>query len=365
MSSAAPSPRPWRARAAVLVLALGAALLASELAFRLLGPVVGIDRENLARFEDFVASGGFAYEPRPHTVFARHRGTPTVNSAGFSDIEWTLEKAPGVPRILCLGASTTEGGNAAGREGSYPFLLERELERRTARDFEVMNAGISGWTSAETLVAWFLTLQDYAPDLVVVHLAANDVTPRNMDGYRPDYTHWRHPWYPEEFGRLERALIRASDLFAWLRMEGKGHWNINLQTTYQQPAPHPYTRERRLPAGSEGSFRRNVESIGRGAERRGAAVLLLTMPVAPRTPEEVPDSVYRFGVREHNRILRELAARHGWLLADAEPWPEEDPAAAAEFLDLVHLLPAGNAEKARIAAEVLEREWVPTLDDGR
>jgi hypothetical protein len=89
----------------------------------------------------------------------------------------TRARTSGVPRVACLGGSTTEGGNPQGRGGSYPPLLEVALEERTGRDFEVLNAGISSWTTNEMLVAWFLTIQDFQPDLVVLHEASAGAVP--------------------------------------------------------------------------------------------------------------------------------------------------------------------------------------------
>jgi lysophospholipase L1-like esterase len=120
----------------------------------------------------------------------------------------------------------------------------------------------------------------------------------------------------------------------------------------------PWERDGKLPAGSEAPFRRNIETIGISAEGLGAEVLLLTMPSSPRHRPD-PGELWLPGLAEHNQILRDLAAAHGWLLADAEPWPDEDPEAAAMFLDIVHLSKEGNQAKARIVADALLAGWEP------
>jgi len=342
--------------AAVLV----ATVLLLEVGFRILGATLGVDRENLERFQEFVHTNGLMYEARPHTVFVRRPRPEFANSLGFKDVEWSLEKEPGVPRILCLGASTTEGGNQEKRPGQFPFLLGEELERRTGRRFEVLNAGISGWTTAETLVAWFLLLQDYEPDLVVIHHAINDLWPRNRDGFRADYTHWRRPLRMPEYGAADRLLIGLSDAYAWLRMGDSHRLGINRLSTTPEPPVLPWERDGHLPAGSEAPFRRNIETIGISAEGRGASVLLLTMPSSPGHRPD-PGSHWLPGLAEHNQILRDLAAEHGWMLADAEAWPDEDPQAAEMFLDIVHLSKEGNLAKARIVADELEARWEPLV----
>lgn len=348
-------------RLAVLATTTLALLVLCELGFRLLASPLGVDTAALADYEDYVTGGGPKFESRPHTVYARPRtGWYGSNSQGFNDEEWTLERAPGVTRIVCLGGSTTESGNSKGHEGSYPWLLERILEETTGEEFDVMNCGISGWTTAESLVAWFLTIQDYDPDLVIVHHAVNDVQARAHPGYRPDYTHWRHAWVDPEIGATHRFLVGISDLWAWFFMRSD-RVTINDLTTFPTDAlsARVDAQGRCLPE-TAGAFRRNIESIGISAEARGAGVMLLTMPTDPEGGHPTAERVFRETIPEHNRILRELAAQHGWLLSDAALWSRDYPEEAApHFIDLAHLDPEGNYAKAAVAARTIATQWLP------
>src|SRR5262249_30655228 len=131
------------------------------------------ERATLERFRAYLRTGAVSqFAPRAYTNYQYRPGAQGINSFGFSDVEWKRERTPGVPRLVCLGSATTESGNGEGRIGSYPRQLELELERRTGRNFEVFNAGIASWTSAEELVSWFLALQDLRPDVLVLHEAA-------------------------------------------------------------------------------------------------------------------------------------------------------------------------------------------------
>src|SRR5262245_12728648 len=141
-----------------------------ELGFRALESPLEVDQQRLQNARAFVCDGDLGwFREHPYFVFCKH-----VNAFGFNDVEWKWEHTPGVPRILCMRGSPTEGGNPAGRVGSYPFFLEQGLEQRYGRNFEVYNAGISYWTSAELLTAWFLLLQDLRPDLLVINSGVND-----------------------------------------------------------------------------------------------------------------------------------------------------------------------------------------------
>ncbi|MGA1597589.1 MAG: arylesterase [bacterium] len=74
-------------------------------------------------------------------------------------------------RILALGDSLTEGYGVE-KDEAYPFLLEQALRDR-GHDVEVVNAGISGSTSASALgrLKWYLRAK---PDILILALGAND-----------------------------------------------------------------------------------------------------------------------------------------------------------------------------------------------
>jgi len=350
-------PPRLRRRLGASALSFLLALLLAEGAVRLLGPSLGLDPERVAAYRAFVRDGVSDYEPRPHTVFARTRGRgPLFNSQGFTSHEWSLEKRPGTLRILCLGGSTTEGGNQYLEDGSYPGMLERELREGLGVPVEVMNAGISGWTTAETTVAWFLILQDYRPDLVIVHHAINDSRPRSWPGFQPDYSHWRKPWDPPRHGALHRLLARWSDLYVALVLERKLP-DVESITTLPLRGRLERGPDGWMDPATAAPFERNVRSIGESAERNGAAVALMTMPLDPDTQTGAKELVY--GTHEHNEILRELCREHGWILMDAERELPLDRRSRGAFVDICHLLPRGNLIKAQVATRALLRDWAP------
>ena len=82
-----------------------------------------------------------------------------------------LPAAGGEHVVVALGDSLTAGLGVAPEE-AYPALLEARL-RREGFDYRVVNAGVSGDTSAGGLrrIDWVLKLR---PDVVIVALGAND-----------------------------------------------------------------------------------------------------------------------------------------------------------------------------------------------
>ncbi|HEX6114133.1 MAG TPA: GDSL-type esterase/lipase family protein [Geminicoccaceae bacterium] len=97
----------------------------------------------------------------------------TVNERGFRDHrDFSYEKPDGTIRIIALGDSHTQGFEVR-QDRTYPAVIERFLDRR-GLEAEVINAGISGFGTAEA--ALFLQHEGlrYAPDAVVLGFYAND-----------------------------------------------------------------------------------------------------------------------------------------------------------------------------------------------
>jgi lysophospholipase L1-like esterase len=208
-------------------------------------------------------------------------------------------------------------------------------------------------------VAWFLTLQDFAHDVLVFHGGVNDLHPRFRTGFRPDYSHWRIPLHVEQARGIERWIVRASDLYLHLRLRKTGEIDIGHLTTTTPEEYEPLMKEDRLPPETARPFRRNVASIAASARGLGARVVFLTVPVQPGF---AGPGVWLYGIDEHNRIVADLAREQGYLLVDAaRAFDERKDELGAEFKDIVHLRPAGNRVKAELVARALLEHWVPTL----
>jgi acyl-CoA thioesterase-1 len=80
--------------------------------------------------------------------------------------------AAGAQTVVCLGDSLTEGFGVA-PERSWPSLLQERLRDAGHAELRVVNAGISGSTSASAVsrLRWQLAAK---PELVILALGAND-----------------------------------------------------------------------------------------------------------------------------------------------------------------------------------------------
>ncbi|HET6469058.1 MAG TPA: GDSL-type esterase/lipase family protein [Geminicoccaceae bacterium] len=97
----------------------------------------------------------------------------SINNQGFrDDHDYSLQKLPEVVRVLVLGDSITHGYEM-NQEEIYPKIIERSLIRAGTAT-EVLNTGVSGYSTAEELL--FLENEGvrYDPDVVVLGIFGND-----------------------------------------------------------------------------------------------------------------------------------------------------------------------------------------------
>jgi hypothetical protein len=101
-----------------------------------------------------------------------------INSAGFRDEEWAVEKPRDTVRIAVLGDSYVEALQVEEDE-RFTETVERLLNASPVargRRFQVMNFGVSGYGTAQELMCLRHYVWQYSPDLVVVGiLTGNDV----------------------------------------------------------------------------------------------------------------------------------------------------------------------------------------------
>lgn len=107
-------------------------------------------------------------------------GIFTIDSDGFRDREYAREKGKDAFRILCLGDSSTFGINMA-----LSKVYHKKLERRLNEDFgspdlrfEVINAGVAGYSSLQGLSLYKYKGSHYHPDAVTFYFGINDPVKR-------------------------------------------------------------------------------------------------------------------------------------------------------------------------------------------
>ncbi|HMB69488.1 MAG TPA: GDSL-type esterase/lipase family protein, partial [bacterium] len=114
-----------------------------------------------------------AYETVPGAV-GRVFGTQVrINSAGFRDREYPLEKPEGTRRLLVLGDSITFG-NSLRREERFSEILE-ERYREDGEPVEVLNLGVAGYDTVQEIAFLERSGLAFDPDVVLVAYCVNDM----------------------------------------------------------------------------------------------------------------------------------------------------------------------------------------------
>lgn len=305
------------------------------------------------------------YYPTP----GYRRGPNRHNALGFRGDEIRLPKPDGEFRIVCVGGSTTYDSDIDDWRLAYPSQLERVLRERGHGEVTVVNAGVAGWTSWETLVNFELRVLDLEPDLVIDFDSLNDVHPRMVwppEAYRGDNSGYRAAnasglFMPSlwEYSTLLRILmIRAG----WTASHADISRTIDrLADTYYGDVWRDQKRQGAYPQGvfetiSPGEmfarngprfFERNVENLIAVARSRGVGVVLASFAYSPEFPEEprVTAPEYRSALADHNELLQRVAEKTATPFFDfAAVFPDD----RRYFSDGRH----NNEEGARLKAEL-------------
>lgn len=348
-------------KAWVLVISLFATLILGEIAARIWVRA----RWPAERIEQLTthssARGRFASHPNlPYVLapaFADH------NDLGFRGASFTVQKPEGVRRLACIGASTTYGLDVTSLEANPAQL--GTLLRETHGKWEVINAGVPGWVSSETLVDLELRVLPLQPDVVVILQGRNEVFPQAYNEFRADYTHYRRAGFSfavsnyghkELFGWSNLAMLACT-----LRGERLG-WSERAEHPLyggivweNRPTTEQAIRNLEDPARLA-PLRSHLESMIELCRARGIRVVVCTMAfrsdkLAMDELEPDPKIGPALGaqVERNNAVAREVAQRLGATVAETARLAEQPEL----FRDDCHMSPEGHRQFAEIVYKVL------------
>lgn len=231
-----PSKRAWTAFLATLFTIAGAEVFLSvtdadteglsEFLYR-----VGSPRPQAFRpcsdarrlYEAIPGSSGRAFRAHPlEKKYARPHFS--INDLGFRGPPSSRRKPPGVVRLVFLGGSNTFGPSVSD-EDTYPFRLQRKLDRAAPGRFEVWNGGLNAYTLSQEVAYAERVLADFEPDVIIFQLTNR--------GRRAFHQHDRDfaklfrknselypenippPWGWGSLGGLHDALVRRWRVYRW------------------------------------------------------------------------------------------------------------------------------------------------------
>jgi lysophospholipase L1-like esterase len=317
----------------------------------------------------FVEKVGSCYERHPFLIVA---GRPNavlhveghdvrLNSRGQRSPETVVPKPPGVFRVVCEGGSTTYDLLAKDNEGTWPMRLGALL---IPRHGDVVNAGLPGWTSAESLISLALRDVDLAPDLVVVYSGINDLQPAGHVPFTPDYAKGHADLLPRVLGvdRVPLRLVARSVFIEKLRdrLAPRAETTEGYAPAWEWKGG---ARKDDIPAEAVRVYERILRSTIGVARVHHAATLLVAQTVRFRKGREKADREYveswtpgltgdgyARGLGRYNEVARKLGDEKLALFLDpfaAGDFKDDD------FADAVHFTASGSERFARRLAETI------------
>ena len=151
------------------------------------------DPDSLARGHDdwrlATITGDENREPDPVLLWRPVTHSP-FNAQRFKGPLAEIPKPAQVYRVMCYGDSLTDGPP----RGGWPSWLSRLLAEQgpaAGRRFEVLNAGVAGYSSHQGVLRFLQEVDRFQPDLVLVSFGWNDAA--EAIG-QPDKTFKIPPW---------------------------------------------------------------------------------------------------------------------------------------------------------------------------
>jgi lysophospholipase L1-like esterase len=147
------------------VVAVAGLVLALELTLRGLG---------YGSYERYLPDSELLWVLQPGQRSLTHFGHKPVlvNSHGLRGEEFSPRKPHGKIRIIAFGDSYTYG-YGVGQDDTYPAQLGRMLQRDFPDRYEVLNAGVNGYSTYQELMALRRALR-WEPDVVTISSTYND-----------------------------------------------------------------------------------------------------------------------------------------------------------------------------------------------
>lgn len=254
------------------------ALLVGEAAVRLVHSLAGADLTGSPKpptdqvefsspvsvldLEHFIPDPLLIWRNRPNSIY---RYGATINAKGFRGADFAIPKPAGTYRIICLGDSTTYGFILPDGSTFPDILSDILLQRRSHVKFEVINAGVPGYSSYQGMRLFLNEVASWQADTVIVSFGFDD---HLWAGGPPDKNIPRG----SGFMAAAQSLLGRSALFLFMRrlMAGTGSAEADPE--------HPTRRV------SLDDFDSNLARIVQAAQNSGAIPYLLTQPINLNKP---------------------------------------------------------------------------------
>lgn len=326
-------------------------------------------RYSIARQSDMYSPHRYlGYYTTPNYVKAENRH----NSLGFRGEEIPLEKKKKTIRIVCLGGSTTYGAVKDYRD-SYPYLLEQKLKELVpGKQIEVINAGVSSYTTWESLINLQFRVLPLKPDIIIIYHGINDIHSRIVwphESYKADNSGERLANVVSiriphiiEYSNLCRFLLINLNIsqpqnsldFTLIDRPATFYADLHTQQYLTNSYPDGIFKEVSAMTMIEQNkpvyFESNIRSMVAIAKANNIKPVLVTFAHSALFPEHprVSSPEYLKGYEEHNAVIRSLKD-----IAPVYDLEHNMPDARANYSDGRHFTKEGNMNRAELIAKYL------------
>lgn len=304
------------------------------------------------------------YRPTPGYVGERSQ----MNSLGYRGPEISREKPKGTFRIVLLGGSSTFDTSIASNAFTFAAQLERELRLHYHhKNVEVVNAGVPGFTSWESLINLEFRVLDIEPDMIIYCEAVNDVHARLVipSSYASDNSGMRRwwsvpptPWWEHSCFLRVTARLSGSARSRQVQLEDVC-WAPTAKYAMDRANTTRETLLGFLSANQPIYYRRNIENMVAIAREHGLKVVLATWAHTPVWHDYTATTAYEQGIKENNEVVESIAQQDQIPLFD---YAAVMPTDAKYWDDGRHVTEIGAKKKAELFAAFLEDQRL--ISDG-
>jgi hypothetical protein len=254
-----------------------------------------------------------------------------VNTSGLRGPEVTSKKAAGTRRVLIVGDSSVYGHGVDQKE-VFSALLNDSL----GPTIEVINGGVPGYSTFQTLNLLELRGWNLAPDLLVI---ANLWSDNNFDSFVDKELISARSAFDSSWAAPAATLLHKSALYRWM------DWKIRLAPRAEEVKKVGWM----LGRGSAGGHRRvevndyaeNLHTMVQRAQTHGSKVMFLalanTVDLGVETEGAHAWPLYR-------EVMEDVALQVGAPFVAIQPALEESGVPVSDlFIDEMHPSPAGHA----------------------
>jgi lysophospholipase L1-like esterase len=281
-------------------------------------------------------------------------GKTNHNKLGFRGKDVKINKGDKY-RIVTLGASTTYTTKVQVDSLTYPSRLERILNDSIPNlDIEVINAGVGGYTTWETLLSFQLKVLELNPDMIIVYHAINDLHTRRAPEYNRENTGYRRYWnekLPFKQKLLKHSLF-VRQIALWtnsVKPAGVEHYTVHNQLFNTKPDTSL------LRINPPCYFEQNLNLISQIAKTNNIKTVFCSFVTNPTVKGHYSQwDYYKSGILEMNAVIKKVAEQRDDMMIDLN---KTIPLDKNLWADGVHL----NEKGAQLKAKQIANNLIPII----